>query len=370
MECKKTLGITLFCMALGFTLYGCAGYSSYVSTFGVKDMKPIPLSSSVAGKIDEERTLVIPPIVVHNFEDETVSEDKKTLCNRIYNNVSTLPYFNKLQPQDFLETNYPTEYQAFSAKFSDKIDFYDLKKYFNYKLKDFLEDHDLLEKVMNFGVLAKSHYVICTFFTGNALVGKFDSDGRTYKDHTYVIKTDLYTNAFLVVLDTIKGSIVFYESFKEDNTSTLEGNVPQGQQFTSEIIKALVREYSIKPVISKQLGKLSTSIGTSLRNNSISIVNVQTTVTENDGEFVTIALGKAEAVNPGHFFGIYSNDDTSFSYPLSVIKIKSVGPVTSQGEIIVGDPKFILPGMIARAENEPKAKIKYLNELMKTTKKD
>ncbi len=370
MECKRTLWITFFCLVFGFILHGCTGYSSYVSTFGVKDIKPIPLSSPVAGEIDKGRTLVIPPIVVHNFDDETVLEDKKTLDNNIYNNIGTLSYFNKIQSKDFLETYFPTEYQTFRVKFSDKMEFSDLKKYYNYKLKDFLADHELLKEIMNFGVLSKSHYVISTFFTGNALVRKFDSDARTYKNHTYIIKTDLYTNAFLVVLDTIKGSVVFYEDFKEENTSTLEGNIPPGQPFTSEIGKALVQEYSLKPVISKQLGKFPARIGTALRNNGIYIAQVETTVTDNNGEFVTIGIGKAEAVIPGHFFGIYSLDDRSFSYPLSVIKIKSAGPVTSKGKIIAGDPKFVLPGMIAKAESEPKEKIKYLNESMKAAKKD
>jgi hypothetical protein len=255
-----------------------------------------------------------------------------------------------------------TEYQSFKAKASD------VKKYYNHKLKDVIADHELLKEAMNLGVLAQAQYVICTFYVGNALLAKGDTQANWYKDGTYIISTYYYTEANLVVLDTTKGSVVFYDGFKEKETSKLNGTCEKAR-FTAEWVGGLVREQSLKPGVDQQLRELAQSIGRSLRNNSIYIAQVQTSVTDNDGELVTVGLGKAEAVNQGNFFGIYSKDDTGFSYPLSIIKIESVGPVASKGKIIAGDPKFVLPGMIARAETAPKEKIKYINETMKAAGK-
>jgi hypothetical protein len=106
---KRTHWIALFCIVSGFVLYGCAGISSFVSTFGVRDVKPIFLGSLASGAINKGTTLVVPPVIWHVYEEDFFAHYNQTIHDNVYNNIGTLPYLNKLLPQSFLEASFPTE---------------------------------------------------------------------------------------------------------------------------------------------------------------------------------------------------------------------------------------------------------------------
>ncbi|MCD6296212.1 MAG: hypothetical protein J7M30_03555 [Deltaproteobacteria bacterium] len=356
----------LLCVFLCLALMGCA-QMPFLDSIGIpflesKEKKPISLGPPFSVEVKNKTTLVIPPIIWHVYTEDAFSSYGREVYSNIYNNLRTVPRLDSVLPREILQAKLSQDYQNFETKASD------VNKYYNHKLSDLLADTVLLTEAMNLGVLAKAQYVVCTFFVGNGLLAKADTDAKWFTDETYKISTYNYTEAYLVVLDVSRNSVVFYDEFKEKDTTKLTGSCPKSQ-FTAKWVGDLVREEVNKPVVVQQLRELSQRIGLSLRDNSIYISRARTSVINSDGGLISIGFGKAEAVKKSHIFGIYGQGDKEYSHPIAMIKIVTVGPVSSQGELLAGDPKYVVPGLIARAEIAPKEKIKYIKETMKAAEK-
>jgi hypothetical protein len=162
-------------------------------------------------------TLIIPPILWHIYKEEAFLEYTEGTYNNIYNNIATLKYLGNVKPQDYLEVSLPTEYRSFRETACD------VQKFYNHRMGDILREKELLAEAVSLGVLAEAQYVVCTFYVGNALLGKADTEANWAPDGSFVIKTSFYTEAYVVVLDTNKNAVVFHDDFKESDTVKLTG---------------------------------------------------------------------------------------------------------------------------------------------------
>lgn len=236
----------------------------------LSDVKEISLGEPSSAKIVKGSSIVIPPIIWHIYTLKSSLDMIDTMRGKITSDIKTVPMFNKMHTNESLK-EFTSSINEFKEKYSDvkKLKKYEKKT----SLQNIMNDKMLLSDAMNLGIITKSNYVILTFFTGDGFLNDINTEARWNPNGTYSLSANLHTEAYLIVLDIGKNSIVHHAYFEKEDNYNLRGECER-RQFNSEFVTSIITPKNKETVIS-HIEQLSSDISKSLNDNSAYIANTK-----------------------------------------------------------------------------------------------